>query len=623
MGGGFGIQPSMSSGTRKAFSLGITQKGLVLVLVPVVSLLAFVGILTLMLTNTLAWLEGMDHSKAALLEQHRVQIAAVRSFVMVFDTNGQVKFRELDKLNDMFKTQSWAKLNANLYPELKEVIEEGERSKVGLLTMVEQKRASMLRGGNDFHFDRQTIYMGFEDMYRLSRRTIDIENKVREALPSEVKHLRDQIMTFIIAGLFMSVVISLALAYYFSNSFVRRLHRIQENTFRLAAQVPLPEPEEGGDEIAELDRVIFDTSIELEELRERELAILDNAADVICSLDSKLKFKGNNAALNRLWLYEENELLGKSLVSILEDGTADETRTKFQLIAEGSGEGEIENVVRMKDGRLRNMLWTVKWLATDETFYCVAHDVTEIRAVQKLKQDFLSIAGHDLRSPLASVSILVARLLDSPTGTVPEPVQRELAKTQGTMARLMELVNELLELEKLESGKLDLSLDCISASDVCKMAADTLEGMASKNRITIEKPKGDFAVIADERRLVQIVTNLLSNAIKFSPVGGLIAIELRRVETKGKPFIEIRVSDRGPGIPAEDLALIFEKFRQSRTSTTATTVKGTGLGLAIVKALAEAHGGTVGVESEEGQGSTFWIRVPEFEGDEEVEDELP
>ncbi len=111
--------------------------------------------------------------------------------------------------------------------------------------------------------------------------------------------------------------------------------------------------------------------------------------------------------------------------------------------------------------------------------------------------------------------------------------------------------------------------------------------------------------MAEEKRMVQMITNLMSNAIKFSPKDSTVTISIVKDET----FAEIRISDQGPGIAADDKALIFEKFRQSRTAE-GVTAKGTGLGLAIVRALAESHGGEVGVESEVGKGSTFFIRVP-------------
>jgi signal transduction histidine kinase len=135
--------------------------------------------------------------------------------------------------------------------------------------------------------------------------------------------------------------------------------------------------------------------------------------------------------------------------------------------------------------------------------------------------------------------------------------------------------------------------------------------MAARAGVTVVKPKNDFALLGDERRLVQSVVNLLSNAIKFSPRNSTITLSLERTTADDAPLVQMRISDQGPGIPEDDRALIFEKFSQSKASSN-VSIKSTGLGLAIVKAIAFAHGGDVGIESEIGKGSTFWLSIPEF-----------
>jgi signal transduction histidine kinase len=133
--------------------------------------------------------------------------------------------------------------------------------------------------------------------------------------------------------------------------------------------------------------------------------------------------------------------------------------------------------------------------------------------------------------------------------------------------------------------------------------------MAASAGVQIDDPTGEAIVFADGRRLLQVMTNLLSNAIKYSPRDSRVGIT---VESIGQNAV-VRVSDQGPGIPADQQTLIFDRFRQSRTVSN-LAMKSTGLGLAIVKAIVEAHRGTVGVESEDGKGSTFWFKLPLKEG---------
>ena len=141
--------------------------------------------------------------------------------------------------------------------------------------------------------------------------------------------------------------------------------------------------------------------------------------------------------------------------------------------------------------------------------------------------------------------------------------------------------------------------------------------MATQAQVKLVKPHNDGLMFGDQGRLVQVMINLLSNAIKFSPPGAQVILAVDQLDQ----FIELSVSDSGPGIPSEDHALVFEKFRQSASVSDAGT-KSSGLGLSIVKAIVGAHGGEVGVESTVGKGSRFWLRIPRYSGPEEEEGEL-
>jgi signal transduction histidine kinase len=267
----------------------------------------------------------------------------------------------------------------------------------------------------------------------------------------------------------------------------------------------------------------------------------------------------------------------------------------------------VENRIRCSDGTYKDSIWTINWSAEKRAYFCVVHDVTELRSVEKLKQHFLSVASHDLRAPLAAVNLNVSLLMDGKKGDISDGAKKELSRVQSSVERLSALVGELLELEKLEAGRLKLDLTAVAASDVCEAAKELLFGLAQKSNIKLSGPSGEALLIAEEKRMVQLLTNLLSNAIKFSPPDSTVWIEIVKLEK----FAEIRIKDEGPGISVADRVLIFDKFRQSETAETISQ-KGTGLGLAIVRALAESHGGEVGVESELGKGSTFFVRIPLF-----------
>ena len=168
----------------------------------------------------------------------------------------------------------------------------------------------------------------------------------------------------------------------------------------------------------------------------------------------------------------------------------------------------------------------------------------------------------------------------------------------------MALINDILDLERLETGKIELQFTQVSVESILRRAMESLSTFGRKASVTVEAPEVSTMIWADEDRIVQILVNLLSNAAKFSPPGGVVTIGVALHES----WVEFRVTDRGRGVPAAHRRAIFERFRQVETSD-AREKGGTGLGLAICKSIVEQHGGTIGVESEEGSGSSFWFRV--------------
>ncbi|HIN65131.1 MAG TPA: HAMP domain-containing histidine kinase, partial [Candidatus Obscuribacterales bacterium] len=270
-----------------------------------------------------------------------------------------------------------------------------------------------------------------------------------------------------------------------------------------------------------------------------------------------------------------------------------------------------ENVIKCGDGSLKNSVWIVLWSPDKRAYFCVVHDVTELRNVEKLKQHFISVASHDLRAPLTSVTLNVSILTESMKDDLSQGILSELNRVQTSAQRLTDLVNELLELDKLEAGRLSVELKRTLASDACEAAKDLLFGLARQSGVSIVMPEDDAFVMAEEKRLVQMISNLLSNAIKFSPSGQKVEIGIRTEE----PFAVISIKDYGCGMSAQECASVFEKFSQAHSAKT-TAIKGTGLGLAVVKALSEAHGGRVEVVSALGEGSTFCLYIPLSSGSE-------
>ena len=233
-------------------------------------------------------------------------------------------------------------------------------------------------------------------------------------------------------------------------------------------------------------------------------------------------------------------------------------------------------------------------------------DNAHLIELNALKDDFLAITSHDLRSPLGAIQNMAELLLEDMD--LPDATRRRLTENIRDLAhRLIELVSRMLDLARLEAGKIELEVIDLRASDVARQTLDVLRFSASAKDITIQLvvEPGEQLVQADWMKLSQILGNLLSNAIKFTDAGGQVII------TVGPAPDGTRVSvvDSGLGIPSEELPYLFEKFKQVYTQGTANE-RGSGLGLAIVRQLVELHGGSIEVTSELHHGSIFTFHLP-------------
>jgi two-component system phosphate regulon sensor histidine kinase PhoR len=232
----------------------------------------------------------------------------------------------------------------------------------------------------------------------------------------------------------------------------------------------------------------------------------------------------------------------------------------------------------------------------------VLADLTTVQRLNAVRRDFLSNVSHEIRTPLASIRALVDVIEDD----VDDAEQRNIfvAHLRNHIERLTRLVNELLDLSRIESGAVDLRPEELDVRSLLDEAIDAMDQQISSRRvgIDIDAPEG-ILLEADRSSVVRVFVNLLDNAIKFSPEGGTVRV---RASEDGD-LVTIRFEDDGPGINPENLSRVFERFYKGDSSRQSP---GTGLGLAIVKHLARAHGGTATVESEPGKGAAFTVRFP-------------
>lgn len=267
-------------------------------------------------------------------------------------------------------------------------------------------------------------------------------------------------------------------------------------------------------------------------------------------------------------------------------------RKKTRQVARGDFEGNLDLSSPPEIGGL----------AQDFNLMC-----NKLKEMEKMKSDFFSLMAHELRTPLASIKEGTNLLLKGIGEEYNEKRRTVLTVIAEESNRLIDLVNSLLDLSKMEAGMMALNLEKSDIRSLINKAVSGMEplAMAKNVGIKVEIPQDLPYVKMDGERILQALRNLIGNAVKFTPLGGHVTISAQPLE-KG---VSVSVADTGPGVPKEDLNAIFDKFRQA-TLTSYSKIKGTGLGLAIVKHIISAHGGKVWVESEPGHGCTFIFLLP-------------
>jgi signal transduction histidine kinase len=241
--------------------------------------------------------------------------------------------------------------------------------------------------------------------------------------------------------------------------------------------------------------------------------------------------------------------------------------------------------------------------------WIVVEDVTELRNLQRIRAEFVDNVSHELRTPLTTVSLLTETLArEADAASVPPKMRDRIAKIEVEVGHLVQMVAELLDLSRIESGSSLAPTDDVDLGNLAAASADRLRMFAERQGVLLRVDVDPDlpGVRADEDRLGQAFVNLVHNAVKFSPDGGEVTIRVRR----GKGVLEGSVADRGIGIPRADRARVFERFYKVDRSRARGTTGGTGLGLAIVRHIVEQHGGRIWVDSEEGRGSTFTFTIP-------------
>ena len=340
-------------------------------------------------------------------------------------------------------------------------------------------------------------------------------------------------------------------------------------------------------------------------------SVFENASEGIVITDVDGTIQSVNPAYTTITQLREEELSGKN-PRILQSGQHDrEFYEQMWASLGGSGhwQGEIWN--RRKNGEIFPQWVTINAIKDNRgrttNYVGVAWDISELKASQRMKEEFITTISHELRTPLTSVLVSLGMLKTNMQEQLPEQAQKLITLAHSNSRRLVRLISDILDIEKIEAGKMTFHFEHLELAVLVQRVIEDSKGLAEQAQITISSQflTADARINGDADRLMQAFTNLLSNAIKYSPPGDSVDV----VVGEQGSMLRIEVTDHGPGIPKEFHNQIFKKFAQVGQSGTGREA-GTGLGLSIAKLIVQQHGGQIDFQSTPGMRTTFSIDLP-------------
>ncbi len=590
----------------------LATKGLLVVSVPLVFQLIIVFVLAILLwrAQELAATEARAKEVIYTCNHTTVDIAKTMQSAFRTDRSAGIMPRELQQ-NEIDEVQnSITNLQSHLIDRPAQATNVEKLSQFSDRFIFQLRRAKAAETSKDEEEHSKREMFEFKmvktslHLIEIFQNIIELENKTNPEKPEQRKDARLMIRIWLVSACVITALVAIVLAYFSSRTIRKPLERMVRNAACMSTRQPLEPELEGTDELAKLDRVLHSVNAAIEEALTSERNLINYAADLVFSIDRQGTFLSVNPFSMTMLGYTPEELIGTSVLKLIPPENLDYVKKTLGVNYKGRESLLFETKMQGKTEVIETS-WSVIYSQRERTFFCVAHNITERKHVERLKQDFIAMISHDLRTPLMSVSSSINLVQSGATGEISEVVEKELNSAERSVDHLIELVNDLLDFEKLEAGRMSFEIVPLQINEVIDESVRLVDALAVDRKITIEPPAEDFMVAGDQRKLIQVTVNLLSNALKHSPEGGVIKVQTQKIDG----MVEISIHDQGPGVPDEYAEKIFAPFEQ--ISHRATAALGTGLGLAICKLVVEGHGGKIAVRhSELLQGSAFWYVLP-------------
>ncbi len=385
------------------------------------------------------------------------------------------------------------------------------------------------------------------------------------------------------------------------------LGHIRDNGKRLSQRQHLLPQLKNAAEFSTLDGMLHAASEALESALVKNTELVENAADIIVSANEAGEILSINSICSKVLGFEPAVLVGQPMHSLVVPEQSFLAEEHMRNTMQSTKSETFDLQLRTAAGQTIETRWSCLWSQPHKKMFCVIHDVSEQKKVEQLKEDFANMISHDLRSPLMAMHNSLSLILAGVKGKISDEVSADVSRAVSNLDRLMQLVNDLLDFQKLKAGRMELQREHFDFREVARETSELLSDFAGKKNLNIVIPDNELIIDGDKRMLLQVMTNLVSNAIKFSPEGETITVSASELENG----FEFSVRDQGRGLQKKTEIVFLKLFEQG---SRADAKQGTGLGLAICKLIVEAHDGKIWIEAgDNGKGSTFMAFIPEQE----------
>jgi PAS domain S-box-containing protein len=524
----------------------------------------------------------------------------------------------LSARREILKLIKWLHVNLEDQPAQQKVLGKIEENvKIGM-ELLENMRISAETKPHweamKFGLDQRTrLAPRIEELVRDMRDFMGEERAIEGQLPLLQTAKREQTKIVLVVGAVMNVFVVLLVLGFIRVVITNRLNVVIDNSDRLRDGEALHQPLNGTDEIDMLDGSFHDmvASLRGEEalLRSSEnsvLAMISQMPAGLLVIDGLGRVEFANPMLSDMLGYEQEDLTDSDLTSLFTAGSGVSVPL-FRWMKENSDGRVVEITALRKDGSTLPVEFSLADVSTEENEHRLAMvlDVTERHEMEKLRQAFVAMVSHELRTPLSSVSMFLELLGMGVFGKTNENVEKDLATTSRQTEQVIMLINDLLDLEKLEADKLELVKSESEVEDLVDKAVEAVATAVEAADILLLFEGSQEIVHVDPERIVQSLTKMLTSVIQLTPEGETVTIDVSADDA----MLQIDIKVPALHIPEEQIETMFERFQQINLPN---MPQGTwlGLGLALSRAIIQQHGGEVGLDVSDKEGSIFWMEIP-------------